>query len=121
MNAWNGRSRLSKTCQSTWQKLKSLAQEQEESQDNFQYLRRAHSAVEANINQLEHNGVNRCPDRGVKNFRRYVALGVLAYNLHHLGKLVIEAEKEMLLQKQPEALTAQNNEQYKGGRMSRPK
>lgn len=78
---------------------KSLAQEQEESQDNFQYLRRAHSAVEANINQLEHNGVNRCPDKGAKNFRRYVALGVLAYNLHHLGKLVIEAEKETLLRK----------------------
>jgi len=76
---------------------KSVVQEQEESQESFLQLRRSHSAVEANINQLEHNGVNRCPDRGVINFRKYVALGVVAYNLHHLGKLVMEAEMEMAL------------------------
>lgn len=71
---------------------KNLAEEQEESQDRFQQLRRSHSAVEANINQLEHNGANRCPDRGLKNFKRYVALGVLAYNLHRLGRWIITME-----------------------------
>jgi len=52
----------------------------------FIKLRNAHSAVESNINQLEHNGLGRCPDRGIKNFKRYTALSVLAYNLHKLGE-----------------------------------
>ena len=72
---------------------KSLQQEVEESQEDFKRLRRAHSAVESNINQLEHNGLNRCPDRGEKGFKRYVALGILSYNLHRLGKLLIKIEK----------------------------
>lgn len=72
---------------------KSLKQEVEESQEDFKQLRRAHSAVESNINQLEHNGLNRCPDKGVKGFKRYVALGILSYNLHRLGKLLIKIEK----------------------------
>jgi hypothetical protein len=49
-------------------------------------LRNAHSAVESNIHQLEHNGLGRCPDKGKENFNRYAALGVLAYNLHKLGE-----------------------------------
>ncbi len=52
----------------------------------FIKLRNAHSAVESNINQLEHNGLGRCPDRGIKNFKRYTALSILAYNLHKLGE-----------------------------------
>ena len=65
----------------------------EESSKTFSVLRKQHSAVEANINQLEHNGVNKCPDKGIYGFRRYVALGVIAYNLHHLGKLILKHEK----------------------------
>lgn len=57
-----------------------------EHQAQFIKLRNAHSAVESNINQLEHNGLGRCPDRGIKNFKRYTALSVLAYNLHKLGE-----------------------------------
>lgn len=67
---------------------KTAAQEEEESTESFTKLRKAHSAVESNINQLEHHGVNRCPDKGQKAFRRYVALGVLSFNLHRLGKLL---------------------------------
>ena len=52
----------------------------------FIKLRNAHSAVESNINQLEHNGLGRCPDSGIKNFKRYTALSILAYNLHKLGE-----------------------------------
>ncbi len=59
---------------------------QQEHQQSFVKLRHAHSAVESNINQLEHNGLRRCPDRGIKNFKRYAALSVLAYNLHKLGE-----------------------------------
>lgn len=59
---------------------------EQEHQAGFKKLRNAHSAVESNINQLEHNGLGRCPDRGIKNFKRYTALSVLAYNLHKLGE-----------------------------------
>lgn len=59
---------------------------QQEHQPEFIKLRNAHSAVESNINQLEHNGLGRCPDRGIKNFKRYAALSVLSYNLHKIGE-----------------------------------
>jgi IS5 family transposase len=55
----------------------------------FKLLRKQHSAVESNINSLEYHGLNRCPDKGIKNFKKYAALGVLSYNLHILGKLLI--------------------------------
>jgi hypothetical protein len=67
---------------------KSLNQLQEEAEASFMALKKQHSAVEANINQLEHHGVNRCPDKGLFGFKRYVALGVVAYNLHRLGNLL---------------------------------
>ena len=59
---------------------------EQEHESQFIKLRNAHSAVESNINQLEHNGLGRCPDKGIKNFKRYTALSVLAYNLHKLGE-----------------------------------
>jgi len=58
-----------------------------------QYLSE-HFEVESNINQLEHHGLNRCADKGIKGFRRYVALGVLSYNLHRMGKLLIAPESQ---------------------------
>lgn len=60
----------------------------EEHKAQFIKLRNAHSAVESNINQLEHNGLGRCPDRGIKSFKRYAAFSVLAYNLHKLGEYI---------------------------------
>ena len=72
---------------------KSRQQQEEESSKIFRALRKQHSAVEANINQLEQNGLNRCPDKGICGFKRYVALGVIAYNLHHLGNLILKHEK----------------------------
>ncbi len=65
----------------------------------FRKLRYAHSAVESNINQLEHNGLNRCPDKGMKNFKRYAALSVLAYNIHWLGKYCVADQVENLSKK----------------------
>ena len=61
---------------------------QNEHQPKFVKLRNKHSAVESNINQLEHNGLGRCPDKGIKNFKRYTALSVLAYNCHKLGEYI---------------------------------
>ena len=59
----------------------------------FRQLRNQHSAIESSINSLEHHGLNRCPDKGLKNFKKYTALGILSYNLHLLGKLLIDESK----------------------------
>lgn len=58
---------------------------QEERTPLFRKLRYKHSAVESNINELEHRGLDRCPDRGFDHFKRYVGLGVCAYNLRKIG------------------------------------
>jgi hypothetical protein len=60
----------------------------------FLELRRQHSAVESDINALEHHGLNRCPDRGLDHFRKYVALGVLSLNLHRLGNLLLAEDRK---------------------------
>ena len=52
-----------------------------ESGIEFKKLRNAHSAVESNINMLEHHGLNRCMDKGLHGFKRYAGLSVLAYNI----------------------------------------
>ncbi|MGH2612375.1 MAG: ISNCY family transposase [Rhabdochlamydiaceae bacterium] len=61
-----------------------------ESDPEFKKLRNAHSAVESNINMLEHHGLNRCMDRGLYGYKRYAGLSVLAYNLHILGNALKE-------------------------------
>ena len=62
--------------------------------ETFISLRRRHSAVESNINMLEHHGLNRCPDRGKAHYEKYVALSVLAYNLHHIGNELVRQRRE---------------------------
>ena len=56
-----------------------------ESKVGFKKLKNKHSAVESNINMLEHHGLNRCMDKGLGGYKRCVGLSVLAYNLHILG------------------------------------
>jgi len=60
----------------------------------FKSLRNAHSAIESNINMLEHHGLDRCPDKGLNSFKRHVGLSVLAYNLHIIGNHLIAQEKQ---------------------------
>jgi transposase, IS5 family len=72
-----------------------------ESNPKFKKLRNAHSAVESNINMLEHHGLNRCMDKGLRGFKRCVGLSILAYNLHILGnalnaKKLAEEQKAIL-------------------------
>ncbi len=62
----------------------------------FKALRNYHAAVESDINCLEHHGLNRCPDKGLTNFKEYTSLGILAYNLHKLGNILFEQEREAL-------------------------
>ena len=61
-----------------------------EQQRSFTALRRKHNAIESDINALEHHGLDRCPDKGLHGFKRYVGFGVLAYNLHKIGKRLLE-------------------------------
>ena len=71
-----------------------VKEKEEESDKKFKKLRKAHSAVESNINELEHHGLDRCPDKGMKRFKTYTSLAILAYNLQKIGKLLIQKEKE---------------------------
>ena len=54
----------------------------------FANARRAHSAVESAINALEVHGLDVCPDHGIDGFKRYVALAVLARNIHRIGAIL---------------------------------
>jgi transposase, IS5 family len=72
----------------------SIASREIESSDEFVRARRKHSAVESSINALEHGGLDRCPDRGVRGFERYVGLAVVARNLHTIGNILQKKEAE---------------------------
>jgi transposase, IS5 family len=63
-----------------------------ESAEDFVKARRQHAAVEPAINALEVHGLNRCPDHGVSGFKRYVALAVVARNIHCVGAILREQE-----------------------------
>ena len=52
------------------------AEQAEESSKAFKKLRHKHSAVESDINRLEHHGLDRCLDKWLMAFKRYCALGV---------------------------------------------
>ncbi len=65
----------------------------EETQKIFIRLKNKHSAIESNINELEHCGLDRCPDRSYEHFQRYIGLAVCAYNLRRIGKRLIEQKQ----------------------------
>jgi hypothetical protein len=82
---------------------KNAAETQRESAKKFVALRHQHSAVESEINSLEHHGLNRCLDVGLEGYLRYVGYGVLSYNLHVIGRELLRRERE---RGQPLALAA---------------
>lgn len=69
---------------------------EEEHTKEFKKLRNKHSAIESNINELEHSGLDRCPDRGFYGFKRYIGIGIVAHNLQRIGKELIRQEKAAL-------------------------
>ena len=73
-------------------KLTPQAQAEEQAED-FVKARRQHSAVESAINALEVHGLDRCPDQGIDGFRRYVALAVVARNIHRIGAILWKEEQ----------------------------
>ncbi|WP_024769821.1 hypothetical protein [Aquimarina macrocephali] len=60
----------------------------EETTPAFKTLKNKHSAVESNI--IEHCGLNRCPDKGYHGFKRYISIGVTAYNLKRIGRELLK-------------------------------
>lgn len=74
-------------------KLSPLAQAAEQTQP-FIKARRAHSAVESAINALEVHGLDMCPDHGIDGFKRYVALAVVARNIHRIGDILWKQEQQ---------------------------
>ena len=73
-----------------------LSTKDHERQQNPEFIkcRKAHPAVESAINGLEHSGLDRCPDRTLPGFERYVGLSVLARNLQTLGTVIHEKAKK---------------------------
>jgi len=74
-------------------RLSKQAQEEEQA-EAFVKARRAHSAVESAINGLEVHGLDVCPDHGIDGFKRYVALAVLARNIHRIGEILWQQDKK---------------------------
>ena len=84
-----------------------------ENSTKFKSLKDKHSAIESNINELEHRGLDRCPDRGYFHYtcalhevrgRTYIAMGVCAYNLKKIGKKILANRlEESLPQKRKKA------------------
>lgn len=68
-------------------KLSQKEKEEIKSDLEYQKLRKKHSAVESDINAIELHALDRCPDRGIKNFKRYISLAIVAHNIHKIGAL----------------------------------
>lgn len=68
-------------------KLSQQAQAIEKS-DDFRKAQDKHSAVESAINALEVHGLDKCPDHGIDGFKRYVALAIVARNIHRIGAIL---------------------------------
>ena len=73
---------------------KHAAETERENGKRFVARRRAHSAVESEINSLGHHGLNRCLDVGEEGYLRYVGLGLMSYNLHVIGRQLLARERE---------------------------
>lgn len=60
--------------------------------EDFRKAQKGHSAVESAINAHENHGLDKCPDKGMRGFKSYISLAVMARNIQHLGTLLIKKE-----------------------------
>lgn len=67
-----------------------------ESSEPFRKARKKHAAVESAINALEVHGLDKCPDHGIDGFKRYVALAIVARNIHRIGAILHQREQKRL-------------------------
>lgn len=75
-------------------RLPQQAREIEKSEE-FLKAKHKHSAVESAINALEVHGLDVCPDNGIDGFKRYVALAMVARNLHRIGTILANREQKI--------------------------
>jgi hypothetical protein len=75
-----------------------------EQSNEFLKARHKHSAVESAINALEVHGLDMCPDDGIHGFKRYVALAVVARNIHRIGDILKKREEKMAERKRKKFL-----------------
>ncbi len=75
-------------------RLSQQAREIEQSEE-FLKAQHKHSAVESAINALEVHGLDMCPDHGIDGFKRYVALAVVARNIHRIGAILKNREQKL--------------------------
>jgi len=68
-------------------------QKEHELTEEFVQARRQHSAVESAINALENHGLDRCPDRGIDAFERYISLSVLSRNIQIMGHFLQQQKR----------------------------
>ena len=83
---------------------RNAAEAERERARRFVELRHQHHAIESDIHCLEHQGLNRCLDKGLPGFRRYVGFGVLAYNLHKIGARLL-ARQALHVEQNPHVRT----------------
>lgn len=60
--------------------------------------------VESAINALEVHGLDMCPDHGIDGFKRYVALAVVARNIHRIGTILKNREQKIEARRQEKYL-----------------
>ena len=72
-----------------------LSQERyaEEYTQEFIKTRHQHSAVESAINCLEHHGLDKCMDKGIDGFKRYIAMPIVGKNIQRIGVILRSKEK----------------------------
>jgi len=84
----------------------SQSEKEVEGSEDFVLARRKHSSVESSINGLEHCGLDRCLDHGIKGFKRYAALSVLARNIQTLGNIIQAKQLKSLKRKEKQRQAA---------------
>jgi IS5 family transposase len=87
-------------------KVSQKEQDKIQGDQEYRKLRKKHSAVESNINSLEHHALDRCPDRGIERFKKYVSMSVVAHNIHQIGVLVQRKIQKQNNHKDPSAKIA---------------
>lgn len=68
---------------------RSQARQQIEREKEYKQLKRAHSSIESGINEVQVHGLEKVPDRGIIGYKRYIALGILGFNVHKLGAILL--------------------------------
>lgn len=70
-----------------------------EHSEEFMTTRRQHSAVESAINALEVHGLDICRDHGIHGLHRYVAMAIVARNIHRIGDILNQQAAKRVLRR----------------------